>query len=68
MSWDQLKVFHASDKPEDGSCGINPGTAISTGQVGLAAHLGAVRAFAVACKEHDKNGGDRIVRGQVLCL
>ncbi len=60
-----IKVLKASDKVSSGSCHVGSNK-LRSGQKELANIKGRPR-VAVGCKEHDKNGGDCHIKGNLYC-
>ncbi|HAZ11527.1 MAG: hypothetical protein A2X86_14090 [Bdellovibrionales bacterium GWA2_49_15] len=66
-SLDMLRVARPSDRVSEGRCQLG-GVSLSQGQRWLDISLSATKTIEVGCKEHDNNGGDCIIQGEVLCL
>ncbi|MBI2521137.1 MAG: right-handed parallel beta-helix repeat-containing protein [Bdellovibrio sp.] len=66
-SLDLLRVARSSDRVSDGLCKLG-GVSLSHGQRWLNTSLSATKSIEVACKEYDKNGGDCLIQGEILCL
>ena len=60
-----IKVLKASDKVSAGSCHVG-GNKLRSGQKEITINKSS-RTVAVGCKEHDKNGGDCHIKGNLYC-
>jgi parallel beta-helix repeat protein len=60
-----IKVLKASDKVSAGSCHVG-GNKLQSGQKEITINKSS-RTVAVGCKEHDKNGGDCHIKGNLYC-
>jgi hypothetical protein len=60
-----IKVLKASDKVSSGSCNVGFNK-LQKGQKEITSVKG-FPSVAVACKEHDKNGGDCHIKGVLYC-
>lgn len=67
VAWSTLKVTRRSDNELSGHCVLD-GLDLSSGSVRLFGERGAGAASVTAsCREHDDNGGDCHVLGELLC-
>lgn len=67
VAWSTLKVTRRSDNELSGHCRLD-GLDISSSSVRLFGARGAgPSAIAASCVEHDDNGGDCHIRGELLC-
>jgi parallel beta-helix repeat protein len=60
-----IKVLKASDKVSSGSCYVGSNK-LRSGQKEMA-NINGRPSVAVGCKEHDKNGGDCHIKGNLYC-
>jgi hypothetical protein len=68
LDWDRVTVLQPSQRPADGRCGIDSAFYLMSGEASAAPYLGAASQWTVRCREHDQNGGDCALRGELLCL
>ena len=67
IPWGSLDVTRTSSSVSAGTCSVGD-TTIHSGETSIDEPFGMNRSVEVSCKEHDKNGGDCVIRGQALCL
>jgi len=67
IPWNTISVLTESDKIEDGFCRFD-GNAIRSGEKIVTQSVTGQNDFFITCKEHDKNGGDCEMSGDMLCL
>jgi len=65
ISGNDLRVVRSSDHVEDGSCRAGSAT-IASGQAVIERPASGGRVY-FGCSEHDENGGDCEVRGELFC-
>lgn len=66
IPWGRLHVVKASDNVHAGTCYIG-GDELSSGSV-ITDDLPDSGAVFIGCKEHDKNGGECHIKGELICL
>jgi len=66
LSRDTLKVVRTSDNVAEGMCSLG-GISFTSGERNIAS-LHGKKSVIAACKEHDKNGGDCHIRGELVCV
>jgi hypothetical protein len=66
VSWNQMSVVRPSDTVSDGACRVGPQW-ISSGSAGISPAVQGAAEVDVSCDEHDENGGDCHIRGQLEC-
>jgi hypothetical protein len=65
LEWNKIRVDNASDNISEGKCQVGDKT-ISSGEAPLSLLIvSSDKSF--SCKEHDKNGGDCVIRGLIQC-
>ena len=62
---DNIEVVRASDHVDEGKCWLGS-SQVESGRVAVAAVAG-LTGVVVGCQEHDKNGGDCVIRGSLYC-
>jgi hypothetical protein len=66
QGWGTLEVQRASDNIEEGRCRF--GRHDFNRDVRRIADVRGARSVSVACREHDKNGGDCVISGVLACV
>ena len=66
QKWNTLSVLRPSDIPSDGHCRLDS-VDLRSGQSNLLMPPATAGRVTVGCSEHDKNGGDCHIRGELLC-
>lgn len=66
VSWNQMSVVRPSDTVTDGACRVGSQT-IFNGSIGIGPLVQGRAQVDVGCDEHDENGGDCHIRGQLEC-
>ena len=64
--WNALRVVRESDKISDGHCRVG-GMDIALDAVRLLRPYATPASTTVSCEEHDDNGGDCVIKGELLC-
>ena len=67
VAWDNVRVVRRSDTTSDGRCTVG-GVSVEQGEASLRTESGVARSLVASCRDHDRNGGDCAVRGELLCL
>lgn len=65
-SWGQLRVAQPSTRISDGHCRVDA-MDIATGSIGILSPPPVPTQVNVSCSEHDHNGGDCHILGELLC-
>ena len=60
-----IAVVRPSDHVDEGKCWVG-GSQVESGRVAIADIVGQT-GVSVGCQEHDRNGGDCVVRGSLYC-